>query len=285
MNDITRIVDTVDVDQIAETVGIQPLSLIDIESYLRTAIEYGIRVLLAILFFILGRLIIRWVMKLVRFHMNRTHMDTGLAQFVESFVRGALFVLLIVFIATHIGIEASSVAALIASAGVAIGLALQGSLSNFAGGILILILKPFRVGDYIITTVPGGIEGVVTEIRVFCTRLTTADNRRIVVPNGALSNSSVTNVSVYPTRRLDLNFTLTHAQDYEHAKASIIAILEQEHRVIKDDSIQVCINSIDQSSVTLLIRAWVHATEFAEAKASVLEGLKRLIDQKAFDQL
>jgi len=283
MDELSRIADSVDVDQIAEAVGIQPVSLIDLESYLRTAIEYGIRVILAIIFFIIGKFIIKSIMKLVRFHMSRTHMDTGLAQFVESFVRGALFVLLIFFIATHIGAEASSIAALLASAGVAIGLALQGSLSNFAGGILILVLKPFRVGDYIVSTMPG-VEGVVSEIRVFCTRITTVDNRRIIAPNGALSNSSITNVSVLPTRRLDFSLTLTHDMDYNKAKSSIENILQNHPHVIKDDSILVYISNLTNANLDLSLRAWVHSSEFETTRASILEQIKGLIDQKQFNE-
>ena len=164
-------------------------------------IGFGIKVILALVFFFLGSKVIKWLRKIAGRSFERTNVDAGVAQFVDSMLKFGLYALLIFMIATNFGIESSSIAALIASAGVAVGLALQGSLSNFAGGILILLLKPFAVGDYIVVT-QEGIEGTVKEIQIFYTKLATVDNQRVVVPNSILTSNSLTNVTARPERQL-----------------------------------------------------------------------------------
>ena len=153
-----------------------------IQDNIPNIVGFGIRVLLALLFFFIGSKLIKWFRKVVRRSFEHTNVDAGVIQFVDSMLKFGLYVLLIFMIASNFGIESSSIAALIASAGVAIGLAVQGSLSNFAGGVLILLLKPFAVGDYIIVT-QENIEGTVKEIQIFYTKLATVDNQTVVVPN------------------------------------------------------------------------------------------------------
>ena len=182
------------------------------EDQIPTLISFGIKVVLAIVFFFIGRAVIHGIQKMVKHSMQRANADTGVIQFVESFLKFGLYALLLFMIATNFGIETSSVAALIASGGVAIGLALQGSLSNFAGGVLILLLKPFVVGDYIIVA-NDGTEGTVKVIQIFYTKLTTVDNKTIVIPNGTLSNSSLTNVTARPERQLDLKVGIAYDAD------------------------------------------------------------------------
>ena len=184
------------------------------EDQIPTLISFGIKVVLAIVFFFIGRAVIHGIQKMVKHSMQRANADTGVIQFVESFLKFGLYALLLFMIATNFGIETSSVAALIASGGVAIGLALQGSLSNFAGGVLILLLKPFVVGDYIIVA-NDGTEGTVKVIQIFYTKLTTVDNKTIVIPNGTLSNSSLTNVTARPERQLDLKVGIAYDADLE----------------------------------------------------------------------
>ena len=156
--------------------------------------EFAFHVILAIVVFIMGRYIIKLIRKIVKKAMVHSSIDTGVAQFVDSFLKFGLYGLLIFSIATKFGVDAASIAAVIASAGVAVGLALQGSLSNFAGGVLILVLKPFVVGDYIIEDNNKN-EGTVKEIQLFYTKLTTLDNKTIIIPNGMLTNNSLTNVT------------------------------------------------------------------------------------------
>ena len=174
-----------------------------IQDNIPTLIGFGIRVLLALVFFFIGRILIKWIRKIVRRSIERSSADKGVEQFVDSVLKFALYFLLIFSIASKFGVDTTSVAALIASGGVAIGLALQGSLSNFAGGVLILLLKPFEVGDYIIED-SNGKEGTVKEIQIFYTKLSTIDNKTIVIPNGMLTNNSLTNATAKDERRLDL---------------------------------------------------------------------------------
>lgn len=155
-------------------------------------------------------------------------------QFVDSMLKFGLYALLVFMIATNFGVESSSVAALIASAGVAVGLALQGSLSNFAGGILILILKPFAVGDYIMVT-QEGIEGTVKEIQIFYTKMATVDNQTVVVPNSILTSNSLTNVTARPERKLDLKVGISYEADMKQAKRIIEDMLHRDPSVIQDE--------------------------------------------------
>ena len=182
-------------------------------------IAFGMKVLFAIIFFLIGRKVIKWIRKIVSRSMERANADVGVKQFVDSMLKFVMYAVLIFLIATKFGVESSSVAALIASAGVAIGLAVQGSLSNFAGGILILILKPFEVGDYIMVN-SAGIEGTVKSIQIFYTRMTTIDNKTIIVPNGILTDNSLTNVTARPERQFGAA-TISHARSSRMALAVI----------------------------------------------------------------
>ena len=164
------------------------------QDHIPALIGFGIKVLVALIAFFIGRILIKWARKIVRASLERSEADKGVEQFVDSVLKVGLYILLIFSIAAKLGVDTTSVAALVASGGVAIGLALQGSLSNFAGGVLILLLKPFTVGDYIIEDSNGN-EGTVKEIQIFYTKLSTIDNKTIVIPNGMLTNNSLTNAT------------------------------------------------------------------------------------------
>ena len=181
---------------------------------------FGVRILIALAVFFVGRIVIRWIQKLVRRSLERSSADKGVEQFVDSFLKVGLYSLLIFSIAAKFGVDTASVAALVASGGVAIGLALQGSLSNFAGGVLILLLKPFEVGDYISEDTNKN-EGTVKEIQIFYTKLSTIDNKTIVIPNGMLTNSSLTNATAKDERRLDLKVSISYQAYLRNAKAFI----------------------------------------------------------------
>ena len=175
------------------------------------------RVLLAILVYVVASKIIHKLCKLIVASMKRANADTGVTQFVSSFAKAAMYFFLIVSIATSFGVKESSIAALLASSGVAIGLALQGGLSNLAGGVIILILRPFVIGDYIIEN-SGNQEGTVVKIDLFYTTLSTVDNRRITVPNGALTNSSIVNVTAKDNRKLEIKVGISYQADLKKAK-------------------------------------------------------------------
>lgn len=241
-------------------------------------IGFGVKVLFAILFFLVGRAVIKWIRKIVRHSMERSNADVGVRQFVDSVLKVVLYFILLFSIATKFGVDAASVAALIASGGVAIGLALQGSLSNFAGGVLILLLKPFEVGDYIIEDTNKN-EGTVKEIQIFYTKLSTIDNKTIVIPNGILTNNSLTNATAKDERRLDLKVDIAYEASIKEAKAVIEMILKNDEAVLQDEDINVFVDALGESSVVLGARAWTKNEDFWSAKWRILEEIKEQLDE------
>ena len=241
-------------------------------------IEFGVKVLFAILFFLVGRAVIKWIRKIVRHSMERSNADVGVRQFVDSVLKVVLYFILLFSIATKFGVDAASVAAFIASGGVAIGLALQGSLSNFAGGVLILLLKPFEVGDYIIEDTNKN-EGTVKEIQIFYTKLSTIDNKTIVIPNGILTNNSLTNATAKDERRLDLKVDIAYEASIKEAKAVIETILKNDEAVLQDEDINVFVDALGESSVVLGARAWTKNEDFWSAKWRILEEIKEQLDE------
>ena len=193
-----------------------------------------------------------------------------------------LYALLIFTIATKFGVDTASVAAVIASAGVAVGLALQGSLSNFAGGVLILILKPFVVGDYIIEDNHKN-EGTEKEIQLFYTKLTTIDNKTIIIPNGMLTNNSLTNVTEKNERRLDLKIDISYESDLRKAKQVIQRLVDAEERIMKDQDILIFVDELGASSVVLGLRAWVKADDYWNVRWKLLEDIKLTMDKEGID--
>lgn len=241
-------------------------------------IGFGVKVLFAILFFLVGRAVIKWIRKIVRHSMERSNADVGVRQFVDSVLKVVLYFILLFSIATKFGVDAASAAALIASGGVAIGLALQGSLSNFAGGVLILLLKPFEVGDYIIEDTNKN-EGTVKEIQIFYTKLSTIDNKTIVIPNGILTNNSLTNATAKDERRLDLKVDIAYEASIKEAKAVIETILKNDEAVLQDEDINVFVDALGESSVVLGARAWTKNEDFWSAKWRILEEIKEQLDE------
>ena len=249
-----------------------------IQDNIPTLIGFGIRVLLALVFFFIGRILIKWIRKIVRRSIERSSADKGVEQFVDSVLKFALYFLLIFSIASKFGVDTTSVAALIASGGVAIGLALQGSLSNFAGGVLILLLKPFEVGDYILED-SNGKEGTVKEIQIFYTKLSTIDNKTIVIPNGMLTNNSLTNATAKDERRLDLKLSISYSADLKKAKMLIENIIRQDESILKDDEIVVFVDDLADSAVVIGARAWVKNEEFWPTRWRLLETIKLTLDE------
>ena len=253
-----------------------------LQNHIPDFISFGVKVVFALVFFFIGRIVIRWIRKLVRKSMQRSGADKGVEQFVDSLLKFSLYFLLLFMIGTKFGIDASSVAALIASGGVAIGLAMQGSLSNFAGGVLILLLKPFEVGDYIIEDTNKN-EGTVKEIQIFYTKLTTIDNKTIVIPNGILTNNSLTNATAKDERRLDLRGDISYDADLKKAKALIMDVLNDDPAVLREDEIVVFVDELGESSVVLGARAWTKSADFWQAKWRILENIKEKMDENQIE--
>ena len=245
-------------------------------------IGFGIRVFLALIVFFIGTKIIKLLRKLVRRSLQKSTVDKGVEQFVDSMLKFVLYIILIFSIGSNFGIDTTSVAALLASGGVAIGLALQGALSNFAGGVLILVLKPFVVGDYIIEDTNHN-EGTVKEIQIFYTKLSTVDNKTIVIPNGMLTNNSLTNATAKAERKLDLKVDIAYEADLRKAKAVIEEIIRQDDATIKNEEILVFVHELAESSVVIGARAWVKNEDYWNARWRILEEIKLKLDENEIE--
>ncbi len=237
------------------------------------ALRFGVKVVLAILTFLIGIQIIKIVRKILKKAMGKANAEQGVIQFLDSFVKIMLYLLLIVMIATSFGVSVAGVVTVLGSAGVAIGLSLQGSLSNLAGGVLILLMKPFRVGDYIIEDNKGN-QGTVSEIQMFYTKLTTPDGKVVVLPNGTLSNTSLTNVTAMTERRVDLVVGISYDADLKKAKEIAEQIVKEEPKLLENQPVQVFVDSLGSSEVNIGIRFHVKKEDYWEARARVLENIK-----------
>ena len=253
-----------------------------IDKYLPVAIIFGLRLLLTIILFIVGSRLIKVVRKIVRRSMDRAGADVGVIQFMDSLIKLLLYFLLILFLADGIGVDTTSVMALVGSAGLTIGLAFQGSLSNFAGGVLILLIKPFKVGDYIIYT-SGNLEGKVTKIEMFYTTLFTVDNKKVVIPNGTLSNSSLINVTAEDKRRIDITVGVSYTANLKLAKEVCLNLLAAQPAVLQDQNNLVVVDDLADSSVNLKICCWVTPDDYWSTRWDLIEKIKLAFDENGIE--
>lgn len=242
------------------------------------ALRFGVRVLLALVVLLLGIQVIKIVRRILRRSLQKGNADVGVMQFLDSFVKVVLYILLLFMIASGFGLDATSVVALLGSAGVAIGLAVQGSLSNFAGGVLILLLKPFRVDDYIKMDSDGH-EGTVREIQLFYTKLATPDNHVVIIPNGTLANSSILNMSALAERRMDIIVGISYDADIRKAREVILQVLEEDKAVLQDQDHRVFVQELADSGVNLNVRCWALNEEYWECKWRITEQIKYALDE------
>ena len=240
------------------------------------------RVLLAILVYVIASKLIHKLCKIIVASMKRANADTGVTQFVSSFVKATLYGLLIITIATSFGVKESSIAALLASSGVAIGLALQGGLSNLAGGVIILILRPFVVGDYIIECTDKQ-EGTVVKIDLFYTTLSTVDNRRITIPNGNLTSASIVNVTARDQRKLEIKVEIAYSSDLKKAKSILERLLHEDEHVLSDQEMQVFVDELGASGIMLGLRAWVNTEQYWPTKWRLNEEIKLAFDEEGIE--
>lgn len=251
-----------------------------LQDHIPNLISFAIEIVLALIFFFLGRIAIKWIRKLTRKMLERSNVDKGVETFVDSLLKFMLYGILLFTIATKFGFDTASVAALIASAGVAVGLAVQGSLSNFAGGILILLLKPFVVGDYIIEDNHGD-EGTVKEIQLFYTKLLTFDNRTVVIPNGMLTNNSLTNVTHMDERKLELKVSISYESDLLKAKAVLADLIRKESRIMQDKEHRIFVDELGDDGVILGMRCWVSTEDYWNVRWDMLERIKLTFDRES----
>lgn len=252
------------------------------------ALNLGLRVVLGIVFFLIGVHLIKFVRRIVKKSMQRANAEIGVIQFVDSFLKATFYVLLVMLLASFFGLDAASVVAVLGSAGVAIGLAVQGSLSNLAGGVLILALKPFKVGDYIKESYSEK-EGTVTEIQIFYTKLLTPDNQTVVLPNGNLANNSLVNVTMQEVRRMDIKVMISYQDDLKKAKEVLLEVLTEDEAVLKERDTLVYVDELTSSGVVLGVRCWFTQADFWKGKWRVTENCKLKLDENhitiAYNQL
>lgn len=242
---------------------------------LPAAIALILKLLGILLIWLVGAKVIKMARKLIKKVLEKGNADEGIITFLDNFVKLGLYALLVVIILGVFGFDTTSIAAAVASAGVAIGLALQGSLSNLAGGVLILLLKPFKIGDYIVA---GGVEGTVSTIQMFATKLITPDNKVVIVPNSTLSSGTITNVSVMDKRRLDITASIAYHADLRTAKSVLMTLLEDCEYVLKEEVYDVFVGNLGASSVDLNVRFWVNSADYWAAKAYITENIKVKLD-------
>lgn len=227
---------------------------------LNSCIDLGGRILGALIIFIIGKLLINWTNKLFASMLARRKVDASIQSFLKSIVNITLLVLLFLAVIGKLGIELTSFAALLASAGVAIGMALSGNLSNFAGGVIILIFRPYKVGDYIEAST--GASGTVTDIQIFHTVLTTPDNKIVFAPNGDMSSAIVTNYSRKETRRLDFTFCVEYGTDFQLVRDTLVSIIEKDSRILREPAPFIELSALADSSVNIIVRVWVNASDY-----------------------
>lgn len=259
-----------------------------VDGALPGVLDFAIDVILAFVVFIVGTRVVKWVVKLLKKSMERANAEQGVVTFVCSLCKYALYFVLILLILSHFGVTASSVIAVLGSAGLTLGLALQGSLSNFAGGVLILLLKPFVVGDYIIENTDKQ-EGTVTEITIFYTKLLTIDNKAIMIPNGTLSNSSIINSTAMSKRRLDLRFNVAYDSDIAKVKDILTRVVLDDVAVLKEEDKNVFVSDLMDGYMVIGARCWLKSEDYWVARWRIMENVKLTFDKEgvsmAFPQL
>ncbi|MDE7367664.1 MAG: mechanosensitive ion channel family protein [Lachnospiraceae bacterium] len=235
-------------------------------------------VLLALVCLWVGLRISKWIMKLIRRSFEKSKLDPTVSSFLGSMIHIVLYVLVFITVVSIMGIQVTSFVTLLGTAGVTIGLALQGSLSNFAGGVLILMLKPFIIGDYIREDTHNN-EGTVISIDIFYTRLRTFDGKVVVIPNGTLSNTSLTNLTRQEKRRLDLTIPLEYEVNLQNARTVIEQVLQQEALILQEEPMDIVLDGFADSSMTVLVHVWVKTENYWQAKWSTLEHMKYALDE------
>ena len=233
--------------------------------------EFGTRLIAAIAIWVVGFWVVKKVVASISFAMKQHDVEPSLASFLQSFLSVTLKVFVFIIILTTLGVQMTSIVAVLGAASLAVGMALSGTLQNIAGGMVILLFKPFRVGDAIVTA--DGKSGIVKKIMIFTTQMNTFDNQVLYLPNGALSNGVITNLSQGKNRRTDLTVGISYGDDVERARKLVLKILSKDKRVLKNPAPEIILASLDDSSVTLTVRYWTSFDNLLSAKAEILETI------------
>ncbi|TVQ85073.1 MAG: mechanosensitive ion channel family protein [Micavibrio sp.] len=244
-------------------------------------LTYGVRLLTGVAIFYIGRWASGVISRLIRKGMERARLDKTIVTFVSNIAYYALFGFSIIAALSHMGIETTSLAALVAAAGLAVGLALQGSLSNFASGVMIVIFRPFRVGHFIEA---AGTAGTVEALSIFTTTLRTPDNKIIIVPNKNISGGNITNHSAKKTRRIDLTFNIGYDDDLKKARKILEKLLKSDARILADPAPEIAVAELAEARIELAVRPWVKVKDVWEVRCALLEGVKREFDKAGFQK-
>jgi small conductance mechanosensitive channel len=243
-------------------------------------IQYGVNIISALIILFIGNLIVKAVANSVSKVLQKKKMDRAVVEFIHGLVRYLLFVIVLIAALGRLGVQTASVVAVIGAAGLAVGLALQGSLSNFAAGVLIVAFRPFKSGDYVEI---GGVAGSVDSIQIFQTVLTTPDNKMVVVPNGSVIGSPITNYSRHATRRIDLMIGVSYNADLQKTKALLTKICESDERVLKDPGVQVGVHTLADSSVNFVVRPWVSTADYWNVYFDLMQAIKEGLDNEGIE--
>lgn len=238
------------------------------------------QLIMAVIVWYVGKRLIKWLLKITVKALEKGDIDAGVISFIASIAKVVFYAVLVMIVVGILGISTASLVTVFGSAALAIGMSLQGSLSNFAGGILLLIFKPFKVGDYIIS---GTCEGTVISIEILYTRLRTADNKIIMLPNGALSNSNIINVGAEAVRRLDIEVGVGYQTDLSKAKKLLMDCLQNSPDTIKDKELKVVVKNLADSAIVIETRAWVPNDKYWDAKFALLEEYKNVFDANGIE--
>lgn len=250
---------------------------IDIDALISTyLIPWGIKIILALVIFTVGRMVVSLVVGLVKKLLHSRDMDDILVSFLSSILRWVLLLFVIIAALSQLGINTTSLVALLGAAGLAIGLSLQSSLSNFASGVMLIIFRPFTKGDFVEA---GGATGVIDNISIFTTTMTTPDNKEIIVPNGAILGNNITNYSARPTRRVDMVFGISYDDDIRKAKQLLEEIIAADERVLAEPAPVIVLGELADSSVNFLVRPWVKAEDYWPLLWQTTETVKLRFDE------
>jgi len=261
--------------------SIRVIEMVDYNIYINKAIDaavfYAPKVLLAVIVLLVGLRLIKYMGKLTRKAMDKKNMEESLKHFLVSLISIFLKVILVVTVISMVGVETTSFVAVLAAAGFAIGMALQGSLGNFAGGVLILLFKPFKVGDVIEAQ---GQKGKVSQIEIFNTIIKTPDNQTVIVPNGILSNGIINNLSTEKTRRVDLTFGIGYDDDLKKAQQILNKIVNKHNKILKDPAPFVRVAELGDSTVNFTVRAWAEGKDYWDVHFDLTEQVKLEFDKE-----
>lgn len=246
------------------------------ETYWPLIETYALRIIFAILFLWIGFKVIKFINKKIKKTIEAKISNVSIGKFLDSLIVGLLKLVIILTTLSILGVEMTTFAAVLASIGLAIGLALSGTLQNFAGGVVVLVLKPFKVGDYIKA---GSYDGTVEEISIFHTYLQTVDNKRVVLPNSDVSNSALINFSHHPIRRVDFTIGIDYGDDIKKAKETLLGIIKDDERVLQDKPVQCMLGELGDSSVNILFRVWTLSGDYWPFYWETLEKIKYTFDE------